>query len=234
MQRGSGSFPPNTSNLHSLASVHTQRNREDSDSRFVRSLMRTFGANWNHAFIMHSSAILKVLSIVIINVNSFKDALGIGFIDLCRHHYDAVLMNPPFGENCPSVDQLLATHYVQAKNDIYAAFVIRGTQLVSRERGAVGALTSRSFFSGRDHRHYRRRLLSSPMVALDLLLDLGSRVLDSAFVETAAYIVQSVVQSELTFIDVKDRAHPGALASGIHKASTTVDPSCQQFLNLPE
>ena len=51
---------------------------------------------------------------------------GFAFIDSLRKSFDVVLMNPPFGEKPPPLEQYIKTHYEDAKNDIYAAFVLRG------------------------------------------------------------------------------------------------------------
>ena len=48
-------------------------------------------------------------------------ARGIGFIDLLRQEYDAVLMNPPFGEVAIGSREYLYARYDNAAQDIYYA-----------------------------------------------------------------------------------------------------------------
>jgi hypothetical protein len=69
-------------------------------------------------------------------------ARGLAFIDLCRHAYDAVLMNPPFGEVSTPSREYLYDRYRSASQDVFSAFVDRGIEL-SGQGGRVGAITSR-------------------------------------------------------------------------------------------
>jgi len=58
-----------------------------------------------------------------------EDAVrGFAFIDLCRKSYDAVLMNPPFGDTVGNTKDYILRCYPQTKNDLYAAFVERGIE----------------------------------------------------------------------------------------------------------
>jgi predicted RNA methylase len=47
-------------------------------------------------------------------------ARGFAFIDLCRKHYDAVLMNPPFGGPTRSTKEQLVAQYAGYGNDIFS------------------------------------------------------------------------------------------------------------------
>jgi hypothetical protein len=111
-------------------------------------------------------------------------AQGFAFIDLCRKKYDTVLMNPPFGDPTDKVGICLVEFYEESNRDIYSAFVIRGSQLLSPV-GGMGAITSRAGFflssmeAWRDSQFIRDGSLFA-------LADLGYGVLD-AKVETAAY-----------------------------------------------
>ena len=74
------------------------------------------------------------------------DALhGFAFIDLCRKRYDAVVMNPPFGNFSIPWKAESKTAYPNSANDILGAFVERFLcRLYSR--GRIGAITSRTCF----------------------------------------------------------------------------------------
>ena len=116
-------------------------------------------------------------------------AQGLGLIDLCNQHYDAVLMNPPFGSVPSNVAALLEAQYPNEKNDVYAAFVARANELLA-EDGFVGAITSNTGLTlGHLESFRRRHLLGVHRVAL--LVDLGPSVLDGATVKTAMYVVAS-------------------------------------------
>jgi hypothetical protein len=117
-------------------------------------------------------------------------AQGFAFIDLCRKRYDVVLMNPPFG--APSRDSVkyISAHYERTKNDLYAAFVERGLDLL-RPSGMLGAITSRTGFFLTSFQKWREELLLKEG-RLTVVADLGMGVLDTAMVETAAYCVERV------------------------------------------
>jgi hypothetical protein len=114
---------------------------------------------------------------------------GFAFVDLCCKRYDVVLMNPPFGEagkmSKPSIDEA----YPRTKNEMYAAFVERGLNLLEG-RGLLGAITSRTGLFLSSFTRWREEVLlqaANPMV----FADLGHGVLDTAMVETAAYCVEA-------------------------------------------
>jgi len=113
---------------------------------------------------------------------------GFRFVDLLRSHYDVVLMNPPFGEGVATTRDLMAPTYPRSKNDLYAAFVERGLEVV-RHAGILGAITSRTGFFQTSFKEWRRGVLLA-YSHIDALADLGFGVLDKAMVETAAYILR--------------------------------------------
>jgi hypothetical protein len=103
-------------------------------------------------------------------------------------HFDVVLMNPPFGDPSVVAKQEFDDRYPRTKNDLYAAFVERGVQLMHK-RGMLGAITSRAGFFLSSFRAWREDILlkEAPPV---VFADLGYGVLDSAMVEVAAYCLQ--------------------------------------------
>ena len=117
-------------------------------------------------------------------------AQGFAFIELCRKKYDVVLMNPPFG--APSRDSVayINSHYERTKNDLYAAFVERGLELLC-SGGILGAITSRTGFFLTSFQKWREEILLEKG-RLTVVADLGMGVLDTAMVETAAYCVEKV------------------------------------------
>ena len=79
--------------------------------------------------------------------------------------------------------------YPRSKDDLYAAFVERGIQLL-HTGGLLGAITSRTGFFLSSFVSWREfLLLSAPPV---VFADLGMGVMDSAMVEAAAYCLQKV------------------------------------------
>ena len=115
-------------------------------------------------------------------------AQGVAFIDLMRKRFDVVLMNPPFGAGSLVAKKALEKSYPRTKNDIYAAFVERGIQLL-HPQGMLGAITSRTGFFLSSFQKWREEILlkEAPPV---VFADLGHGVLDSAMVEVAAYCLR--------------------------------------------
>ncbi len=114
---------------------------------------------------------------------------GIALIDLLRSRFDVVLMNPPFGACCSAAKKQFEKSYPRTKNDLYAAFVERGIQLL-HPHGLLGAITSRTGFFLSSFQKWREEVLlkEAPPV---VIADLGIGVLDSALVEVAAYCLEA-------------------------------------------
>ncbi len=118
---------------------------------------------------------------------------GVAFIELMRKRFDVVLMNPPFGAGSLAAKKELNQSYPRTKNDLYAAFVERGVQLL-HPRGLLGAITSRTGFFLSSFQKWREEILlkeAPPTV----FADLGHGVLDSAMVEVAAYCLRKERQA---------------------------------------
>ena len=115
---------------------------------------------------------------------------GIAFIDAMRQRYDVVLINPPFGAASEASKDYIKDAYPRTKNDLYAAFVERGLELL-HPAGYLGAITSRTGFFLSSFRTWREQILLKE-AQLIALADLGYGVLDTAMVETAAYVLEKV------------------------------------------
>jgi hypothetical protein len=118
-------------------------------------------------------------------------AHGIALLGVAEKKFDTVLMNPPFGAGSLRGKKDFESAYPRTKNDIYAAFVERGIELLS-SRGRLGAITSRTGFFLTSFQKWREEILlegAPPAV----FADLGFGVLDSAMVETAAYCLEARV-----------------------------------------
>ena len=121
-----------------------------------------------------------------------EDAVrGLGFIDVCCQRYDTILMNPPFGTFSLGVRDWARNAYPRTKNDIYAAFVERGIELLEK-RAFLGAITSRTGFFLSSFQKWREEILlkEAPPV---VVADLGYGVMDDAMVEAAAYCLEVAV-----------------------------------------
>jgi hypothetical protein len=107
---------------------------------------------------------------------------------LVRTRFDVVLMNPPFGAASLAAKKEFEKSYPRTKNDVYAAFVERGVELL-HPHGLLGAITSRTGFFLSSFQKWREEILlkEAPPV---VFADLGYGVLDSAMVEVAAYCLE--------------------------------------------
>lgn len=161
-----------------------------------------------------------------------EDAVqGFAFTDLISKQFDVALMNPPFGEATNNIQALIARDIPEGANDIYAAFVSRTTGLLSSD-GMLGAITSRAFFVGRDLRLFRDALLNQDGVRLGLIADLGGGVLDTAMVETAAYVLRSG-GDHLSIFDLRAaKTKDSSLLTLIHSLSWK-SVCLEQFRNAP-
>ena len=115
---------------------------------------------------------------------------GIAFLDALLEPHDVVLMNPPFGAASTPSKKYVTSNYPRTKNDVYAAFVERGLQLL-KTQGYLGAITGRTGFFLTSFRKWREEILLK-RTEIIAFADLGYGVLDTAMVETAAYILRKL------------------------------------------
>ncbi|SEJ17737.1 hypothetical protein SAMN04488058_104215 [Deinococcus reticulitermitis] len=109
-------------------------------------------------------------------------------LELMSLEYDVVLMNPPFGAAARDSKGTFEKLYPRTKNDLYAAFVERGLNLLV-PRGRLGCLSSRTGFFLKSFTKWREEILLGEG-HLEVVADLGYGVLDKAMVEVAAYVVE--------------------------------------------
>lgn len=170
-----------------------------------------------------------------------EDAVqGFEFVELAMQEYDIVLMNPPFGAGVGGAAKTyIERTYLRSKNDLYAAFVDRWSgKLV--DGGRLGAITSRTGFFLTSFERWRNQVLLSE-ARPSAVADLGYGVLDTAMVETAAYILErgasagDAVFFRLTNEDDKGAALADVVvayrADACHPLLFMVDP--ERFRKVP-
>ena len=125
---------------------------------------------------------------------------GVAFVELMRKRFDIVLMNPPFGALVKSVKRFVSRLYPKSKNDIYGCFLDRSSDLVVT-KGSVGAITSRTWMFLPRRTEIRVDVIDAQF-DIHVLADLGHSVLDSAMVETCAFILdrKKTIGHEAIFI----------------------------------
>ncbi len=89
-------------------------------------------------------------------------AAGVRFVRLVKEGaYDLVVANPPYQGTSKMADSsYIATHYKLAKADLFAAFLLRGLQLV-REHGVSAMLTMRNWMFIKQYSELRQHLLKT-------------------------------------------------------------------------
>jgi hypothetical protein len=113
---------------------------------------------------------------------------GVGLLSIAEQTFDVVLMNPPFGDESLRAKKDFEKAFPRTKNDVYAAFVERGIDLLCAG-GFLGAITSRTGFYLSSFQKWREELLLGEACPT-VMADLGSGVMDGAMVEAAAYCVE--------------------------------------------
>lgn len=157
----------------------------DEDSFFLEAEHRLLQALTDYATATHGAQSARR--------RMFVDdvAHGVAFLELLRQRYDVILMNPPFGAGSLKAKEVLDKAYPRTKNDVYAAFVERGIELLI-SRGMLGAITSRTGFFLSSLQQWREEIILDTAPPL-VFADLGQGVLD-ATVEVAAYALEAVAK----------------------------------------
>ena len=171
-------------------------------------------------------------------------ARGFAFIDVCRKRYDVAVMNPPFGNWSSQFKTQSKRTYPDSSNDILAAFVDRGSQLL-HSGGKIGAITSRTCFFLSSFKKWRENIVLGALQP-ESLVDLGHGVMDAAMVEAAAYTMSKKVSKSasamLCIRLLNDKDPPAALGEAVIKVrkgkpaadTFSIDPvSFQQIPNAP-
>lgn len=144
---------------------------------------------------------------------------AVRLVEAVRNRYDAVLMNPPFGEPVASTKGYLRSAYpwIPTRDfNLLAAFVGRGLELCKPE-GYLGAITSRAGMFIKTFEAWRTQvMLGNRLVSL---ADLGFGVMEEAMVEAAAYVLSPEHPSRdhagVYVRLLKDADRPAGLAAAI-------------------
>ena len=109
-------------------------------------------------------------------------------------------MNPPFGQSTATAKQYLALGNHPGRDDIGAAFIARGCELIT-SGGLLGALANRTYLAIQSLEDWRRSFLLGAR-SLSALADLGYGVLDDAMVEAAAYVLANAPRESAACFDL--------------------------------
>ena len=135
-------------------------------------------------------------------------AQGVAFIELVRKRFDAVLMNPPFGDGAERTAEYISKNYRFGSRNIICAFVER-VRILSAENALVGAVSDRTVNIKKTYGDFRREHLLGDKLA-SLVLDLGWGVLDANVEVTSWVLTCSAHQQDLLGIDLSSSTNKGA------------------------
>lgn len=118
---------------------------------------------------------------------------AIRFVRAVGQSYDAVLMNPPFGEPVEGTRDYLKSEgaypWAPSKDaNLLALFVGRGLELCD-QHGYMGAITSRAGMFLTTFQRWRKEVLLDHQLVT--MADLGPGVMKDAMVEAAAYVLSA-------------------------------------------
>ena len=119
------------------------------------------------------------------NVLFAEDALrGLAFIELCNIRFDAIVMNPPFGESSVNTSTYFDTNYPSWCGNLVCAFIIRMNEMLV-ENGKIGAIFDRSVLIRKNYIQFRKNIVCGHIT---FSADTGWGVLD-ANVETTTMVL---------------------------------------------
>ena len=148
---------------------------------------------------------------------------GFALINLCQKRYDAILMNPPFGESTPILQSLISTSYPSWNKNLLCAFIESAAKRLALY-GCCGVIFDRTAINKSTYESFRRTVLLADN-HLRVCADLGWEVLD-ANVElfSCVFGTQALLPRVAQFFDVRDIA-PGQKADILCRLINSGDSS---------
>jgi hypothetical protein len=114
-------------------------------------------------------------------------AQGFAFIDLCQKRFDAVVMNPPFGDVSKACNGVLEEVMAASGRDLGCAFVSEAASRLCPHGLIASLLTATPLFQP-TFSEWRQRLILGGERATSVLAHLGGDVLDEATVIVCAFV----------------------------------------------
>lgn len=178
----------------------------------------------------------KPLNVSFLEFHNFKELFAkvLKFTIVLLKKYDAVLMNPPFGEAAKPTLNYLKAHYTEWNKNILCCFFEKGFSLLD-SCGRVGAIFDRTAIVKSSYENFREKhLLGGDRI--DLLIDLGWEVLDANVEVTSIVLTKS--SKEGNFLDVrhckdKEKAINEIVRDYVKEGRGVVLERSSNFLQLP-
>lgn len=173
------------------------------------------------------------------NVLFAEDALrGLAFIEMCNMRFDAIVMNPPFGEGSVNTSAYFDANYPAWCGNLVCAFFDRMQEMLNDD-GRLGAIFDRTVMIKSSYEKFRKHNLCG---FITNCADTGWGVLD-ANVETSTLVLnKNASEVKGIFMDVhdvpseeKDEQLLSQIDSYNHEQEieTTYITKSSDFVNLP-
>lgn len=145
---------------------------------------------------------------------------GVGLLEISELRFDSIVMNPPFGLMPRSSYDYLVQNYPSAYYDLAVSFMARGVQLLV-PNGLCGAITTRAFMFVSDAKRFRTEVA---IPSIEVLVDLGSGVMDGAAVDASAQVLTQVAQGPFLVFDLRNEIDKAsALARAINVGENSLE-----------
>ncbi len=137
--------------------------------------------------------------------------------------FDIVLLNPPYLDKRDYNSELklfMRRHYGRAGRNLYSAFVMCASQLLSDD-GLMGAITPQTFMFIKSYKSFREFLLRN--LSLELLVHTGLNTFADAVVDCAFYVMRKRLHNgnderKSCFIRLTDMSCPEEKHAGLKEA----------------
>lgn len=171
------------------------------------------------------------------NVLFAEDALrGLAFIELCNMRFDAIVMNPPFGEGSVNTQEYFNNNYPYWSKNLVCAFFERMKTLLI-DNGLLGSIFDRTVFIKSIYVDFRKNDLCG---FINLCADTGWNVLDANVETTTTVLSKRTFKQKAFFVDVQNSLNKDSdIVSAIedyrnNKTNTQVYiVNSSEFINLP-
>jgi hypothetical protein len=125
-------------------------------------------------------------------------AQGFAFIDLCRKRYEAVVMNPPFGDAISVTEEIFQKDYAGWSKNLASAFVQMAIERISNN-GQIGVVADRTIIVKSSYEQFRINTCDH----VQYVADLGWEVLD-ANVEVTSIVFSKQKNALGIFLDQRN------------------------------
>ena len=127
-------------------------------------------------------------------------ARGLAFIEMCMRRFDAIVMNPPFGEGSTSSSKYLDKEYPIWSGNLVSSFFIRMEDMLS-DNGLLGAIFDKSILVRLSYEKFRQEHICG---FVQCSADTGWNVLD-ANVETSTLVLSKRSSNrKAAFFDIQE------------------------------